>query len=216
MASAIDASPPPGWDRPELDPLLSLLPPGRLSEIVGSRSSGATSLLLALLVRTTAAGRLAALVDTVDAFDPATASAAGADLGALLWVRCGGRVDAAIRAVDLLARCPGLAVVALDLAGLAHRPAVPFGHWMRLARAAERSGAVLVARTPEPLAGSAAALVLAVRRVRPRWIGAPQPTRLGGLVSNVEIGRARGALAALPDTVAARQGMTPLAVTWEP
>ena len=192
MASAIDSSPPPGWDRPELDPLLSLLPPGRLSEIVGSGSSGATSLLVALLVRATAAGRLVALVDTADAFDPVSAGAAGADLGALLWVRCGGRVDAAVRAADLLARCPGLAVVALDLAGLARRPAMVFAQWVRLARAAEGSGAVLVARTPEPLAGSAATLVLAVRRVRPRWIGAPQPTRLGGLVCRVEVVRARG------------------------
>jgi hypothetical protein len=44
-------------------------------------------------------------------------------------------------------------------------------------------------------AGSAAALVLAVRRARPRWISA-HPTRLGGLVSHVEIVRARGRRAA--------------------
>lgn len=216
MASPIDTSPPPGWDRTELDPLLSLLPPGRLSEIVGSRSSGATSLLLALLVRTTAGGRLAALIDAADAFDPETARASGADLGALLWVRCGGRVDAALRAVDLVARCPGFAVVALDLAGLATRPAMPIGRWVRLARAAEGSGAIVVARTSEHLAGSAAALVLAARRARPRWIGAPQPTRLGGLVSHVEIVRARGPVTALPGASAAGHATAALTVTWEP
>ena len=216
MASAIEFSPPPGWDRPELDPVLSLLPAGRLSEIVGSRSSGATSLLMALLVRTTAGGRLAALIDAADAFDPATASAAGADLGALLWVRCGGRADAALRAVDLVARCPGFGVVALDLVGLGRRPVVAMGQWVRLARAAEGSGTVLVARTPEHVTGSAAALVLAVRRVRPRWIGGAQPTRLGGLVSRVEVLRARGPLGSATTRPAGAQGDGAMAITWEP
>ena len=90
------------------------------------------------------------------------------------------------------------------------------GQWVRLARAAEGSGAVLVARTSEHLAGSAAALVLAVRRARPRWIGAPQPTRLGGLVSHVEIVRARGPLAPRPGSSAARHGTAAMTITWEP
>jgi len=193
MASAIVSSPPPGWDRPELDHLLSLVPPGQLSEIVGSRSSGATSLLVALLARATAGGGFVALVDAADAFDPAGAAAARADLSTLLWVRCGGRLEAAFRAVDLLARCPGFAVVALDLEGLSggYRACASAGRWVRLSRAVRGSETVLVARTPEHLTGSAAALVLAAGRGRPRWIGALRPTRLGGLVSSVQVLRAR-------------------------
>ena len=65
------------------------------------------------------------------------------------------------------------------------------------------------------MTGSAAALVLAVRRVRPRWIGGPQPTRLGGLVSRVEVVRARGPLG--PGAARhAPQGAGATAITWEP
>jgi hypothetical protein len=198
MASAIESLPPPGWDRPELDPLLSLLPAGQLTEIVGSRSSGATSLLLALLARATRTGGLVALVDAADTFDPVGASAAGVDLSAVLWVRCGGRVDAAFRAVDLLARCPGFALVALDVGSRGHRADATPARWLRLSRAVEGSRTVLVARTPERLTGSVAALVLAARRARARWVGTPRPTRLAGLISHVEVTRARRAPSAIP------------------
>lgn len=191
MISPIELSPPPGWDRQGIDALLSALPSGRLSEIVGSRSSGASSLLSALLVRFTASGRLVALVDGADSFDPARAAAGGADLRLLLWVRCGGQVDAAFRATDLLARCPGFAAVALDLAGLSHRIPVPLTRWLRLQRAVEGSDTVLVIRTAEPSTGTAASLVLGARRVGAAWVGAPRPTRLGALVSDVRVLRSR-------------------------
>lgn len=115
MATSTESLPPPGWDREGLDGLLNAFPEGRLSEIVGPRSSGGGSLLLALLARAASRGGLVALVDGADAFDPETAARAGLDLRALLWVRCGGRIQPAWSAADLLARCPGFAAVALDL-----------------------------------------------------------------------------------------------------
>src|SRR6266481_275292 len=101
------------WEREGIDGLLGLFPPGRLSEIVGPRSSGASSLLLALIARITTSGTggQVALVDGIDALDPHSAAAAGADLSALLWVRCGGHLRVALSAADLLARCPGFALV---------------------------------------------------------------------------------------------------------
>src|SRR5512134_1097070 len=119
MAIPVESLPPPGWDPRGIDALLDALPRGRLSEIVGPRSSGASSLLVALLARVTASGQLTALVDGDGAFDPAQAAAAGADLHRLLRVRCGGRPTAALRAAGLVARCPGFARVALDLGDLA-------------------------------------------------------------------------------------------------
>src|SRR5262245_10934945 len=109
-----EAAPPPGWGPRGMDLLLESFPQGCLSEIVGPRSSGAGSLLIALMARATRGGH-AAVVDAADGFDPVSARAAGADLSRLLWVRCGGRLDAAVRAADLLARCPGFALVAVDL-----------------------------------------------------------------------------------------------------
>ena len=125
MGIPIESSPPPGWEREGIDGLLGMFPPGRLSEIVGPRSSGASSLLLALVARITTSGKggQVAFVDGMDALDPLSAAAAGADLSALLWVRCGGRLRIALSAADLLARCPGFALVVLDLDDLGPIPA---------------------------------------------------------------------------------------------
>src|SRR5712664_350053 len=92
-----------------------LLRQGAVTEIVGPLCSGRTSLLVACLGEVGRAGGAAALIDADDAFDPASAARAGVDLDRVLWVRCGGRRDAALRAADLLVRCPGFALVALDV-----------------------------------------------------------------------------------------------------
>ncbi len=193
MATSTESLPPPGWDREGLDSLLDAFPEGGLSEIVGPRSSGGGSLLLALLARAASRGGLVALVDGADSFDPETAERAGLDLRALLWVRCGGRLPPAWSAADLLARCPGFAAVALDVGttwGMGSIAAPPsFG--VRLQRAAAGNPAVIVVRTPRHVTGSAAALVVSVRRVRARWVGAPRRIRLGGLVSEARVLRSR-------------------------
>src|SRR5262249_52885278 len=66
------------------------VPRGQLSEVVGPRSSGRTSLTLQMLAAATARGDIVALVDALDTFDAASADAAGIDLDRLLWIR--GRV----------------------------------------------------------------------------------------------------------------------------
>src|SRR5262252_5258871 len=55
------------------------LPRGQLSEIVGSASSGRTSVVLQTIAASTRRGEIAALVDTFDRFDVASAAAAGID-----------------------------------------------------------------------------------------------------------------------------------------
>jgi len=189
MVASIGSLPPPGKDGKGLDGLLTALHTSRLSEIVGPRSAGGGSLLLTLLARATARGGLVALVDAADSLDPATAARAGLDLRALLWVRCGGRPASAWSAVDLLARCPGFEAIALDLGAAGGSPPPSVG--ARLQRAAEGSGAAVIVRTPRHLLGSAATLVVAVRRVRAHWIGGDRPTRLGGLVSEARVLRSR-------------------------
>src|SRR4030095_1045172 len=62
-------------------------PRGQLSEIVGARSSGRTSLLLQMAAAATARGELVALVDALDTLDVASAEAARIQLDRLLWVR---------------------------------------------------------------------------------------------------------------------------------
>src|SRR5215475_8956059 len=71
----------------EVDAATGGLPRGCLTEIIGPASSGRTSLLLAILAEATARDEICALVDTDDAFDPASAEAAGVRLQRVLWVR---------------------------------------------------------------------------------------------------------------------------------
>lgn len=187
MAIPIESSPPPGWEREGIDGLLGLFPPGRLSEIVGPRSSGGSSLLLALIARITRGGQVA-FVDGMDALDPASAAAAGADLSALLWVKCGRRLRVALSAADLLVRCPGFALVVVDLDELGPMPASAH---LRLQRAVEGGDTILIIRSARHREGSPASLVLATRRLAPRWMGLRPLTRLAGLRSEVSIFRAR-------------------------
>jgi len=78
---------------PQLDSLTGGLPRGCLTEICGAASSGRTSILLSALARATERGEVCALVDSSDAFDPASGVAAGVEMSRLLWVRCGEKVS---------------------------------------------------------------------------------------------------------------------------
>jgi recA bacterial DNA recombination protein len=190
MSPPIAFAPPPGRD-PVADALLTSFPPGRLSEIVGPRSSGGSSLLMTVLARAAAGGGLVAMVDVNDSLDPASARQAGVDLQRLLWVRCAGRLLAALRAADLLVRCPGFAMVGVDL-GPGPSPRVPHAALVRLQRGIESGGGVLILRALQHVAGSAASLVLSVAATQVCWAGAPRPTCLAGLVSEVRIANVRG------------------------
>jgi recombination protein RecA len=91
-ASCLDVRPAPEMvpsGIPQLDALTGGIARGCLTEICGTASSGRTSVLLSALAHATQRGEVCALVDGSDAFDPASAAAAGMKLGRLLWVRCG-------------------------------------------------------------------------------------------------------------------------------
>ncbi len=100
---------------PELDAALGGgLPRGRLSELLASRSTGATSLALRACRAVTAErGGLVAWVDAPDALDPGSAAAAGLDLERLLWVRPPD-LGAALAATEAVLAMGGFPLVVLD------------------------------------------------------------------------------------------------------
>jgi RecA DNA recombination protein len=61
------------------------IPRGRISEIIGRRSCGKTSLAAAFISSATRRGEVAAIIDLANAFDPATMAQAGVDLSRVLW-----------------------------------------------------------------------------------------------------------------------------------
>lgn len=167
------------------------LPHGQLCEIAGPQSSGRTTLLLNLIAAATARGGIAALVDTNDRFDVASAVAAGIDLERLLWVRgyataqsdrAHGALSAlerAIKALNLILQAGGFSVVAIDLSDV---PPVllkrlPFTTWLRLQRAIEGRDTTCVLLVSEPLARSAGGLSISLTG-RVSWI---EPGRYGRL-----------------------------------
>jgi hypothetical protein len=145
----------------------------------------------------TRAGGLAALVDTDHAFDPRSAAAAGVELRRVLWVRAEGRRRDALAAADLLARCPGFALVALDVGD--SPPRLSLGAAFRLRQAARRSGVALLVVGSRRVVGGAAALSVHTRRHRLAWAGpGPLPRRLAGMRSGLHVVRKQGAPAPAP------------------
>ena len=150
-------------------------PRGQLSELVGPRSSGRTSVLMQMMAAATARGELVALVDALDMFDVGTAATAGIVLPQLLWVR--GHVvmnpgmcrdlnqralEQAIRALALILQAGNFGLVVFDAA---EAPAdalrrLPFTTWLRLQRMVEGSQTTCVLVGGDTMARSSAGLTL--------------------------------------------------------
>jgi hypothetical protein len=122
---------------------------GQLSEIVGPRSSGRTTIVCWMLAAAAARGEAVAVIDACDRFDPASAEAAGIDLSKLLWVRDSGDATRALKALNLVLQAGGFGLVAFDVGDVHARVLrqFPYPTWMRIARVIEGSqtSAVLVA-----------------------------------------------------------------------
>lgn len=149
------------------------IPRGALTEIVGPASSGRTIFLYALLAAASFDQEFCALIDAEDAFDPASAAASGVRLSQVLWVRCGGNVEHAFKAADLLAQAGGFGLVALDLAGTPMQAVrrVPMAAWFRLRHGVEHTRTALVSIGQQVNAHSCSALKIELRRNRVLWRG---------------------------------------------
>ncbi len=182
------------------------LPCGAISEVTGPCSSGRTGLVLAALARATQSGGIATYVDATDCLDPRSAKQAGVVLERLLWIRCGAeegarrdqgerrlsRMDEAWQTANLVVSAGGFGVVAIDLGGLSRRQlgGLQGRTWTRLKHAVEDTPTALIVLAEKHLTGSAADVVLELRRERTEWDGL-----LGGIGMRAEVvrHRARGA-----------------------
>ena len=90
------------------------------------------------------------------------------ELAKLVWIRCAGNVEHAMRSADLVIHAGGFGVVAIDLAeasdaGLRRIPATT---WFRWRRAVESTPTVLMVVARAPVAKSCSALIVEMRRRR--------------------------------------------------
>ena len=156
------------------------IPEAAISEVFGDPSSGRTSLVLTEVARATHAGKICAWVDTSDALDIGSAVRAGVVLDNLIWVRCGGNLRHAMKAVDLLLHGGGFGLLALDIAGLTPRQLnrIPLSYWYRFRLAVEHTPSSLLVLTDVPLARNTAALTLEMKKDEAVWSGSSSDFQL--------------------------------------
>jgi hypothetical protein len=161
---------------------------GRVSEIVGRPGFGRTSLAAAFAATATRHGEVAAWIDSSGAFDPHTVEAAGADLARILWVGADAashghgsatspeytpaksglsspKIKPVLTAAEMVLSAGGFSLVIIDI-GVGART-LTLGAALRLARAAERSGAAVIVMAERRTCGTFAALSLVMSRIRP-------------------------------------------------
>jgi hypothetical protein len=179
-----------------IDSVAGGVPRGCLTELVGAVSSGRTTVLLSLMAQATRGKDFCALVDATDAFDPASAAAAGVDLARVLWVRCGGDAERALKVADLLAQGGGFGLVVMDLGDVPRLTArrISMTSWFRLRKAIENTPSAFVVLEREPNAKTCASLVLDFRQERIMWSGQPRCSQLLRGI-DVDFGRAKPILA---------------------
>ena len=179
------------------------IPRGHLSEFVGPRSSGRLAILVSAMAAATSRGEAVALIDPLDMFDPASASASGLDFQRMLWVRgeasSSARVslsceygtlqkslDRAVKALNIVLQAGGFGVVVLDLGEVAAHTIkrLPYTTWLRLHRVIEGSETACVLIGSEPIARSAGGVTvqmapgLNARVIRARKTGSDQHVRV--------------------------------------
>ena len=149
----------------EIDDLTGGIPRGAISEIHGPASSGRTSMMYSMLAYATRHEEVCAVVDINDVFAPAAAVAAEIDFNRLLWIRCGGSLENAFKAADLLLHAGGFGLVILDMADVASKDArriIP-SWWYRFRRTVENRPTSIVVMSEEPCTRSCAALTLELK-----------------------------------------------------
>lgn len=156
---------------PEVDSLIGGFPRGAITEIFGPASSGRTSFIIAALANATKHEEVCALIDANDVFDPISAVEAEVNIEQLLWIRCGGKMEHAFKAADLLLQGGGFGLVVLDIGDVPPRDAqrIISSWWYRFRRTVENTATVLIVIAKDSCVRSCAALGLQVKREIDDW-----------------------------------------------
>jgi hypothetical protein len=112
--------------------------------------------------------------------DAETAAGAGVKLERLLWVRCGGKVETAVKAADLVLQAGSFGVVVLDIgdsaAGWVRR--IPLNYWYRFRRVVEGTRTILLVLGQEATLRQCASVAVETGQAEARWSGKAACSRL--------------------------------------
>ena len=183
------------------------IPRGRISEITGRPGSGKTSLAASFVASATHRGEVAAWLDSSGTFDPESMAAAGVELHRMLWASMttasgmshttfahpagplARRQSAIVKAAELVLEAGGFGLVVVDF-GEAVR-SLTYASSLRIARAAERSGAAVIAIAPWRMCGTFAALSIAASRAEASFsrLAPGSPVMFDGLAVDAMVAR---------------------------
>jgi len=155
----------------EIDALSNGLPRSAITEIIGTSSSGRTSVLLSVLAQATWGDEVCALIDLGDRFDPASAAHAGIALDRLLWIRGRNDLERAFKATDLVLQGGGFGLVMLDMADVAAQYArrIVSSWWYRFRRAIENTPTALMVVSQTSCVRSCSSLSLELKKNSLAW-----------------------------------------------
>ncbi len=182
-------------DIAQINTLIGGIARGRISEITGPLSSGKTTIAASFASAASRRGEVVGWVDVPGAFDPRSLEAAGADLARILWLCFAKKPTLArspfitkererryeLKAAEMLLGAGGFGLIVIDFGTL--RYPLSQSASLRLARAAERSGAAVLALATNRVCGTFAALTLSMSKQRASFsrLGANAPALFEGL-----------------------------------
>ncbi len=151
---------------------LSLLR-GSLTEFTGEASAGKTSLTLMLLSVLTQNGEISSVVDLAGGFNPQAAKKNDVKLENLLWIRCGGHIENAFKAIDYLVQAGNFGLIWLNLntASLEELNFIPSSYWYRFRTKIKGSQTLLVVTARKTLLGSASSQSYSFDKREVIWSG---------------------------------------------
>ena len=184
------------------------IPRGRISEITGRAGSGKTSIAASFAAFATRRGEVAAWLDSSGSFDPESMAAAGVELRRMLWASMktttaarrsrttrfavsplARHQSAIVKSAELVLEAGGFGLVVVDF-GEAPR-ALTYASSLRIARAAERSGAAVIVIAPWRMCGTFAALSIAASRAETSFsrLAPGSPVMFDGLAVDAMVAR---------------------------
>ena len=146
---------------------------GNLTELIGATSSGKTGYALGVLSKFTQEGEACVVIDASDSFDPVSAKSSGVNLENVLWVKCAGDIEKAMKAADLLVQAKGFGAVWINFSNVKRGQLsyVPNSFWYRFRTLVRESPTILLVTAKDSLLGSSAKSSFMLTRNRCVWKG---------------------------------------------
>lgn len=161
---------------------------GSLTEIAGETSAGKTSLTFVMLAQLTQNGEICTVVDLDNSFNPRSARDSNVVLENLLWIRCGGDLEKAFKAIDYLIQANNFGMIWIDISDHSAKNLnfIPSSYWYRFRTRIKDSQTLLIVTSKYPVMGSASNQSYQCDKREVAWTGTGKFKLIDRLQVNIE------------------------------